>query len=112
MKQGHKIILTCTDKVIKKPVVTIYIAMYIAMTNRLHIILHTIELRLGQNTSSDRKTILPIADIKGRDGRMVGHLVEEKERDRQQKESVRYSLSCIHFTLAAFHGCVHCVFVE
>ena len=34
----------------------------------------TIELGLGQDASTDRETILPIADIKGRDGRMVGHL--------------------------------------
>lgn len=37
----------------------------------------TIELGLGQDAPTDRKTILPIADIKGRDGRMVGHLAEE-----------------------------------
>lgn len=41
----------------------------------------TIELGLGQDAPADRKTILPVADIKGRDGRMVGHLAEEKERD-------------------------------
>lgn len=49
-------------------------------------ILHTIELGLGQDTSTDRKTILPIADIKGRNGRMVGHLAEQRERDKQQSE--------------------------
>lgn len=48
--------------------------------------LHTIELGLGKDTSTDRKTILPIADIKGRDGRMVGNLAEEREKDREQNE--------------------------
>ena len=38
----------------------------------------TIELGLGQDAPADRKPILPVADIKGRDGRMVGHLAEEK----------------------------------
>lgn len=41
----------------------------------------TIELGLGQDAPTDRKTILPIANIKGRDGRMVGHLAEERQRD-------------------------------
>lgn len=49
-------------------------------TNRLHIVLCTIELGLGQDATTDRITVLPIADIKGRDGRMVGHLAEERER--------------------------------
>lgn len=71
--------------------------------------MRTIEFGLGQNTSIDRKTILPIADIKGRDGWMVGHLVEDREKDRQQKENdVRY----LRFICAAFHACVHCVFVH
>lgn len=48
--------------------------------------MRTIEFGLGQNTSIDRKTILPIADIKGRDGWMVGHLVEDREKDRQQND--------------------------
>lgn len=43
----------------------------------------TIELGLGQDAPTDRKTILPIADIKGRDGRMVGHLAEEREREKE-----------------------------
>lgn len=40
----------------------------------------TIELRLGQDAPTDTKSILPIADIKGRDGWMMGHLAEDKQR--------------------------------
>lgn len=47
----------------------------------------TIELRLGQDAPTDTKSILSIADIKCRDGWMMGHLAEDRKRD-----SVRYSL--------------------
>ena len=52
----------------------------------------TIELGLGQDAPTDRKTILPVADIKGRDGRMVGHLAEGREKEtfeQQQREKTR-----------------------
>lgn len=47
----------------------------------------TVELGLGQDAPTDRKTILPIADIKGRDGRMVGHLAEKKKRETLEQQS-------------------------
>lgn len=47
--------------------------------------LHTIELGLGQDASTDWVTILPIADIKGRDGRMVRHLAGQKEKQSEKE---------------------------
>lgn len=41
----------------------------------------TIELRLGQDAPIDTKSILSIADIKCRDGWMMGHLSEDSKRD-------------------------------
>lgn len=52
-----------------------------AALTRRHCIQFTIELRFGQNASTDRKTILSVADIESRDGRVVGHLAEERQRD-------------------------------
>lgn len=73
----------------------------------------TIKFGLCQDASTDRETILPIADIKGRDGWMVGHLPEERERHLSssiKKRGVRYPLAHINFTLAAFHRCVFYIF--
>lgn len=78
----------------------------------------TIEFGPGQDASTNRKPILPIADIKGRDGWMVRHLAEDTERERnlssraRQKKIVRYPLALINFTLAAFHRCLLSVFVK
>lgn len=38
----------------------------------------TIELWFGQNASTDRKPVLPVADMESRDGRVVRHLGEGK----------------------------------
>ena len=47
----------------------------------------TVELRLGQDAATDRKTILPIADIKGRDGWMVGHLEKRQQSEENKTRS-------------------------
>lgn len=54
-----------------------------------HSVLCTIELGLGKDAPTDRKTILPVADIKGRDGRMVGHLAAGGERETFEQQCER-----------------------
>lgn len=75
-------------------------------------VLFTIELGLGQDAPTNRKTILPIADIKSRDGWMVGHLAEVRDFSSRERERGVRSLAHIQFTLATFHRCVLCVFAE
>lgn len=68
---------------------------------------YTIEFGLGQNASTNRKSIFPIADIKGRDGRMVGHLAEDTEREMFEQQSEEEKVSDTLWNLFILH-LLHC----